>query len=519
MIENIIFHNPKFRDLDMPISEIRNDDERKRVAKKIQELDNKNGFAPNKKCYANSYDNDDYLFVADMLQDICELHKKIYYNPLEAAWVKGNREIPYIHLDFFEGGSFEIDENGNAIPNDQSLNMWVGKSTPTGCHTLSFNYYWLRRYLSFLQIVFDDNEDEVFEIPGLPPQKVEYKTKSELLTTVVTLKELGLQEQAECLNIYINSFSEDRVAAPILTYLNIGGKKKYVWGLWNEDGTEFRVPLKKTIYNTSGFASLFQNRSSLVSELFLNSVKMILAHETAHVARGHWLLRESEPEYSQSRNVKMNCEINADWTAVYWLINELLYDTIDGNPHSRIIAYKKNTLIYLWAVRIFSAYLSLSWFSRNENREWTVETLKEYVSNESASHPIYQFRLFCMLNKVKEQLEHMGEISERETHFLLTADNFPINKSVYDEVWRKACDMIFSFEYAFRACWNEDDRDSVKKIFDGLHVINGIEETDIEKMPFYICYMLDARRELETYECQWSEILEKLRAHGMYYRM
>ena len=101
MIENIIFHNPKFRDLDMPISEIRNDDERKRVAKKIQELDNKNGFAPNKKCYANSYDNDDYIFVADMLQDICELHKKIYYNPLEAAWVKGNREIPYIHLDFF----------------------------------------------------------------------------------------------------------------------------------------------------------------------------------------------------------------------------------------------------------------------------------------------------------------------------------------------------------------------------------------------------------------------------------
>ena len=79
--------------------------------------------------------------------------------------------------------------------------------------------------------------------------------------------------------------------------------------------------------------------------------------------------------------------------------------------------------------------------------------------------------------------------------------------------------MIFSFEYAFRAWWNEDDRDSVKKIFDGLHVINGIEETDIEKMPFYICYMLDARRELETYECQWSEILEKLRAHGMYYRM
>ena len=164
-------------------------------------------------------------------------------------------------------------------------------------------------------------------------------------------------------------------------------------------------------------------------------MKMILAHETAHVARGHWLLRKNEPKYSQCRSVMMNCEINADWTAAYWLINELLYDTIDGDPHSRIIAYRRNTLVYLWTVRIFSAYLSLSWFSRNEDREWTEETLKSFVNNESATHPIYQFRLFCMLNKVKEHLDHMGEVSEKEANYLLTADNFPIDKSVYNEVW------------------------------------------------------------------------------------
>lgn len=50
-----------------------------------------------------------------------------------------------------------------------------------------------------------------------------------------------------------------------------------------------------------------------------------------------------------------------------------------------------------------------------------------------------------MLNKVKEQLDYMGKVSEQESHFLITVDGRPIDKSVYDEVWKKACDMIFFF--------------------------------------------------------------------------
>lgn len=71
-------------------------------------------------------------------------------------------------------------------------------------------------------------------------------------------------------------------------------------GFFDESGTKFRIPMKKTIYNTSGFAELFYNRTALVSEIFVNSPKMILAHETAHVAREHWLLRQNEPEYSRT---------------------------------------------------------------------------------------------------------------------------------------------------------------------------------------------------------------------------
>lgn len=187
------------------------------------------GFIPDKSCYANSYENDDYLFVADVLQDVRELHKKIYFDSQKQEWIEGNREIPYIHLDFIERGSFEYDKDGNCVSNDKSLNMWVGKTNENGSHILSFNYYWLRRYLRFLQIIFDDNEDEVFDLSDVPTQKIEKKTKQELLAVVISLQNHELQDQAEWLKMYINSFSNDTVVAPILTHMNIGGNKKFVW--------------------------------------------------------------------------------------------------------------------------------------------------------------------------------------------------------------------------------------------------------------------------------------------------
>jgi len=76
MIENIIFYNPQNRDMDMTISEIFGS-ERESVAKKLKEMDIAHGVIPDKSCYANSYDNDDYLFVADMQQDVRELHRNL----------------------------------------------------------------------------------------------------------------------------------------------------------------------------------------------------------------------------------------------------------------------------------------------------------------------------------------------------------------------------------------------------------------------------------------------------------
>ena len=99
---------------------------------------------------------------------------------------------------------------------------------------------------------------------------------------------------------------------------------------------------------------------------------------------------------------------------------------------------------------------------------------------------------------------------------LKTADNTPLDEKLFTQVWNRACDMIFSFEYAFRACWNTDER-TKEKLREGLYIVEKAAPESAAEVPFLMCYMDTAREELESYEKQWPEILEKLRKHGMYF--
>ncbi len=520
MIENIVLQISD-DEYDFSVARIK-EDQRKNTSEKLKALDAAHKINISTSIRENSYDNDDYLFVSDLLQGIRDLHRKIYYDPYEKKWIRGHSEIPYIHLEFINRPAVSLDEFGRAVPDDKKLNMGVSSPLPDGSHILKFNYYWLKRYLSFLRSVFDSNEEEVICLPSdATCNGAEYKTKEEVLKTVNDLFQQGLTKQAKVLTVYVNSFwDNEKIEMPFLTFLDIKDQKRIVtWSFYDEKSRSFKIPMKKTIYNTSGFAELFEERNALVSELFFNSLKMLLGHETAHVARGHWLLRVNEQEYSEQRNVMMNCEINADWTAALWLLNETLYDTVDGDPHSNILIYTKKEYVFVLSVRILSIYLALSWTQRDkDDRVWTVETVKNFVKNNKATHPIYQFRLFNVLNHIKMHLAHMADQCEKDGFLLKTVDGESLNKKIFDEVWKRGCDMIFSFEYAFRVCL-DDERDALQKINEGLFIKENAMPTENEKVPFFLCYMKKAQDELNGYEEQWQEILEKLRRYGMFFRM
>ena len=194
-------------------------------------------------------------------------------------------------------------------------------------------------------------------------------------------------------------------------------------------------------------------------------------------------------------------------------------DTVTDDPQYPVLAYTRKDLVYLWSIRILAIYISLSWVERNEERGWTEETISEFIKKSKATHPIYQFRLFCTLNHIKEHLDYMADKSKEQGYVLRTVDGAPLKEELFAEVWERACDMIFSFEYAFKACWNADERGSLEKIRDGLNIIRKAAPENDKEVPFLMGYMETAQKELESYEKQWPEILEKLNKYGMFFKM
>lgn len=75
------------------------------------------------------------------------------------------------------------------------------------------------------------------------------------------------------------------------------------------------------------------------------------------------------------------------------------------------------------------------------------------------------------MNHLKEHLDHMAKQNKKKGYALRTADNTPLDEKLFTQVWERACDMIFSFEYAFRACWNTDERTTLEKLREGLYIV------------------------------------------------
>ena len=178
-----------------------------KIAARVKAADEAWGFDCSKKYHSlNNYENDDYLFVADMLLDICELHRTMHFHPIENKWVKGCTAIPHIHLEFVEepvlkkddNGQILTDDDGNYVVDDAKINMGVRPPKENGAHVLRFNYYWIKQYLSFLIGVFDDNAEWTVSLPEVNVEEnMTYGSIDELNTTAANLQKMGLWQQAQ----------------------------------------------------------------------------------------------------------------------------------------------------------------------------------------------------------------------------------------------------------------------------------------------------------------------------------
>ena len=498
------------------VFEINDSEAKVKLSDYIRNLDKQWGFSLDDNDALNSYKNDDFLMFSYLLNSFRDIHRNTYFNPKLDAWQNGNSEIPYIHLHFVQRPFLRKKLDGELVVDDKLLNIGVKPARFNGSHIVEFNYYWFAQYMAFLQRIFDDNEELTFYSDSMPKREMEYVEKKELSEMVKQLWRSGLREQAYLLRIYAEgAYDSKRILKPDLCILNIAGKQECVtWGFYNKEKNCFSIPAKKGIYNTSGFAAMFHERNSFIVDLFIESVKFILGHETAHVARGHFLLRKNEPEFSFLRNVLMNCELNADWTAANWMIDDMLFKTQSGLPWDLNLLYNKEQLIQIWTTRIFAIYLALSWVYR-EDRTWNESVFDEFKRDMKADHPIYHFRLYNVLNKMKRHIEQ-DYIKKEHSLIIKSADGYTLNE-VAKCVWNRANDMILSFESAFRISWDNDERDILQKIKDGSIVQLHSEPDSKEKIPYMLAYSKKAQDELARYEMIWPCIYQKLINYGAFY--
>lgn len=472
------------------------------------------------------YNSDDYLYVVSLVQEVVSAYYRMNYIPQIGKWRDGYSEVPYIHVELFDGCAIQLID-GMWVPNDKGLVVQVNGPDNNNCYTLRMDRNYLLRYIQFLQQIFDQNQ-ELFT--DLCTQKVtfgdgrtglatdglaasERLSRNEILLQALQLQHQGAKEPGDAMMNYALSLSDDeRVFMPNIVFIN-----NHFDGLafYDEKRKGLSIPLKKPIYNTSGFAKYFYGRNDLISQIFKESLLAVIAHEFSHVANGHCLLGKNRPDYAEQKAIRVCAEQNADDSAIRLQMSELLFHGKSGNPHDYELEYTARELIELWSVRGFSMYLSLSWMYRGEDQEWDDGTLEGYISNTKVKHPLYQFRTFNSINRIINHLS--GILGFEESKQFKTADGCAIDENLLKMAQDKTMDLINSFESCFEICYGEEERSLEELLDQSWRVEVKSEPTEIQKVPYCMpIFNSQANDEIRVIMETWPELKRALEESGTY---
>ena len=471
------------------------------------------------------YNNDDYLYVVYLVQKVIEAYYRMNYIPISRQWRDGYREVPYIHVELFDGCAMTMID-GERVPNDKGLVVQVYGPNMNDCYILRMDRNYLLRYIQFLQQIFDRNQEIFTDLSrqvtfcdghtGFATEGMavaEKFSKNDILLQALRLKNQGAKEPGEAMMNYALSLTDDeKVPMPNIVFIN-----DHFDGLafYDEKRKGLTIPLKKQIYNTSGFAKYFYARNDLISQLFEESILAVIAHEFSHVANGHCLLGKNKPNYANQKKIRICAEQNADDSAIRLQMSEPLFHGKSGNPHDYELEYTAHELVELWSIRGFSMYLSLSWMYRGEDREWNDRTLEGYLKDTKIKHPLYQFRTFNSINRIINHLS--GVLAFEESKLFKTADGNPVDEKLIKNAVDKTMDLINSFESCFEICYGEEERSLDELLDQSWKIERTTVPTDSHKVPYCMPIInQSALEEIESILGTWPELKQMLEESGSY---
>lgn len=472
------------------------------------------------------YNNDDYLYVVSLVGEVVNTYRIMNHIPQTGQWRDGYHEVPYIHVELFDGCAMQMID-GIPVPNDKGLVVQVNGPDTNDCYTLRMDRNYLLRYIQFLQQIFDKNQ-ELFT--DLSNQKVtfgdghmgfaadgmavaERVSKNEILLQALRLQHQGAKDPGDAMMNYALSLTDDdRVFMPNVMFVN---NQFDGLAFYDEKRKGLSIPLKKPIYNTSGFAKYFYGRNDLISQIFEESLLAVMAHEFSHVANGHCLLVKNKPDYANQKKIRVCAEQNADDSAIRLRMSEPLFHGKSGNPHDYELEYSACELVELWSVRGFSMYLSLSWMYRGEDREWDDSTLEGYLKDAKIKHPLYQFRTFSSINRIINHLS--GVLAFEESKLFKTADGCPIDEELIKKAVNKTMDLINSFESCFEICYGEEERSLEELLDQSWRVDRNTVPEESQKVPYCMPILNhQASEEIVAIMETWPELKQMLEESGSY---
>lgn len=489
------------------------------IREKLQALEKENGYdLPEYHKFCNSYDCDDYLFVSWLVNRVVYSYDRMNYIPQISQWRENYKKVPYIHVELYDGTAIDY-VNGIYVPNDKKLGLKVSGPRENGCYVLTMDRCYLLRYILFLADIFDDNQELVFsfdnqkELAETVAQSKSLASQNDLLLMAKKMKDARICEPAQALISYALSLSpHQKVPLPIATVIN--GKFSGFTFYENRRNT-FSLPLKKTIFNTSGFAKYFDNRNELIEELFVESFTAMFCHEFAHVANGHCLLSKSDPFYANQKEIHICAEQNADDTAIRLRLSDVLFDGKSDEPHSYELVYSEKQLIHEWSIRSLAMHLGLSWMYRDDDRKWDEGTLQAYLRDRNMQHPLYQFRTFNVINRVLDWLSSIPNTPECEKY--RTSDGKAIDHSLVAAAIKEVTSLIYSFESCFETTYGEDKRSVEEMLNQSWKVEKRSLPSDPHKTPYLMpIFSPNAMEEVLAIKQKWPELKKRLEQSGTY---
>lgn len=500
------------------------------IRAQLQVLEEENGFdLPEYHRFCNSYDCDDYLFVSWLINQVVCSYDRMNYIPQIDQWRDGYRKAPYIHVHLYDGSALEMID-GVLVPNDKKLGLYISGPKSNGGYVMSMDRCYLLRYIQFLSDIFDSNHEMFI---NLEASKItlgdgstanaddvvstdSLVTKEDILRIVHNLRVQRYNAPADALSNYAQTLSaHEKVPKPIITFLN----NQFI-GLHFYDSTRnvLTLPLKKTIYNTSGFAKYFNTRNDLIQELFIESFAAMFSHEFAHVANGHCLLAQNAPDYTEEKYIRICAEQNADDTAIRLRISDPLFEGENGNPHDYRLALSAKELIHVWSIRSLSMHLGLSWMYRDNDRKWDEGTLQAYIDNRNAQHPLYQFRTFNVINRILDWLSSLPDMPGCEQ--FQTKDGHKIDHELVSSAIKEVTSLIYSFESCFETTYGEDNRSMEELLRQSWKVEENSLPTDPHRTPYLMpFYNSTAMSEVLAIKNKWPELKRRLEESGTYSKL